>query len=502
MPLSRRHFLQQASVAAAALGLPRVSTAGRIRVGSDDPLSLSNELIRASWELNGGRFTGGHVEDKAAGIALSLGRDAFQFTLADGGSIAASELQVEGEPRIVDLAAEPRASRYAEQLPGQALILSLRDPQGRLHAEWRAILRRGSRYLRQEVVLKSLAGALPVREIVMVDLALPGAEVIGSVRGSPVVSGPWFVAMEHPLSTSTAGGGRVRCVLPRELPLRPGTRRSRCRRSSAPCAAASCRRDFLGYVERERAHPVPPFLHYNSWYDLGYFTKYAEAGALAVIDAFGDELHVEARCHARVLPVRRRLGRPEDAVALQRRISRTGSPACARRREVRRGARRVAVALGRLRQAEAGPARSTARRRASKPTHGGFALSGPKYYKRFHDTCVEFIRRYGVNQFKFDGTGNAVARGPGQRVRQRFRRDDLRSSATCARIEARPLRQSHHRHVSVAVLAALRRLDLARRRGPIRCRRRHVAAAVDDLPRRRHLRRHRPEGTALSRSTP
>ncbi|HKU25450.1 MAG TPA: enterotoxin, partial [Candidatus Sulfotelmatobacter sp.] len=38
---------------------------------------------------------------------------------------------------------------------------------------------------------------------------------------------------------------------------------------------------------------------------------------------------------------------------------------------------------------------------------GGLALSGPRYYRYFRDTCLEMIDKYGVNQFKFDGTGNA-----------------------------------------------------------------------------------------------
>ena len=38
---------------------------------------------------------------------------------------------------------------------------------------------------------------------------------------------------------------------------------------------------------------------------------------------------------------------------------------------------------------------------------GLLALSGPKYYKLFHDATTEMVTRYGVNQFKFDGTGNA-----------------------------------------------------------------------------------------------
>ena len=55
------------------------------------------------------------------------------------------------------------------------------------------------------------------------------------------------------------------------------------------------RRDFLAYVEHERAHPYRPFLHYNSWYDLGYFSKFNEPEALAVIAAFGEGVAAEAR---------------------------------------------------------------------------------------------------------------------------------------------------------------------------------------------------------------
>ena len=39
---------------------------------------------------------------------------------------------------------------------------------------------------------------------------------------------------------------------------------------------------------------------------------------------------------------------------------------------------------------------------------GGYALSGPKYYAAFRDVCLEMIHKFGVNQFKFDGTGNVA----------------------------------------------------------------------------------------------
>ena len=49
------------------------------------------------------------------------------------------------------------------------------------------------------------------------------------------------------------------------------------------------RRAFLCYVERERARPSKPFLHYNCWYDLGFGVGRAK-GLLEVEQAFHEEL--------------------------------------------------------------------------------------------------------------------------------------------------------------------------------------------------------------------
>jgi hypothetical protein len=51
---------------------------------------------------------------------------------------------------------------------------------------------------------------------------------------------------------------------------------------------------------------------------------------------------------------------------------------------------------------------------------GGFALSGPKYYERFRDVCLKMIREEGINQFKFDGTGNVNRVIPGSRFDSDF----------------------------------------------------------------------------------
>jgi hypothetical protein len=43
----------------------------------------------------------------------------------------------------------------------------------------------------------------------------------------------------------------------------------------------------------------------------------------------------------------------------------------------------------------------------------GLALSGPSYYRRFHEVVMTLLHEDGVNQFKFDGTGNADRVFPG-----------------------------------------------------------------------------------------
>jgi hypothetical protein len=51
------------------------------------------------------------------------------------------------------------------------------------------------------------------------------------------------------------------------------------------------RRGFLYYIERERVHPYRPFLHYNSWYDIGYGAEKIQPGQFAeVVELFGKEL--------------------------------------------------------------------------------------------------------------------------------------------------------------------------------------------------------------------
>ena len=421
--ITRREFVARtAALSAGAAALPRLleaagvpapepgAGAARVAAAGDD-LSLGNDAVAAAWSTAGGSLRAVRFEDRRNHATLAPSPDVFVLALAGGTEIRASAMRLSGPPRVESLAGEPGASRLAERVGGRQVTVELADPAGPLRVTWRAVLRDGSAYLRQEVRLVADGGEVPVARITLVDVDLPGVAVDGVVTGSPLVAGSVFLGLEHPLAGAASDGGRARAWLDRVLPVRPGAAPTY---SSVIGVAApgQMRRDFLTYLERERAHPYRPFLHYNSWYDLGYFNSYDQAGALAVIDAFGTEL--EAR---RSVPLDSFLFDDgwDDHQSLwhfNAGFPRGFGP-------VRDEAAKYGAAPGVWMSPWGGygqPRQDRLRngRAAGFETNAdGFALSGPRYYARFRDVCLDMIRTYGVNQFKFDGTGNASQAIPG-----------------------------------------------------------------------------------------
>jgi len=409
--ITRRAFLAGAGVAAAG------SLIGwRVAQRSGD-LTLDNGLVQGRWSIADGVLRAVSVSDRSSGRSLPLSADVCALVFRDGTTLGTTALRVTGEPRVSLLAGDPGAARLAARLPGRALTVELADPDGRFHVTWRAELRDGSRYVRQEVTLRGDGpdggGEVPIREVRLVDLDLAGqgAEVRGAVRGSPIVAGSWFLAFEHPLADVAVANGRAQASLARELPLRPRTPVT----YSAVVGVVSpgqVRRDFLTYLERERAHPYRPFLHYNSWYDIGYFSKFDEAAALDAIAAVGRELHERRGVHLDSFLFDDGWDDPHTLWRFHAGFPRGFTP-------LRAAAARYGAAPGVWLSPWGGYGKpkedrlSFGRAQGFETNEGGFALSGPKYYARFRETCLDMIRRYGVNQFKFDGTGNVAHAIPG-----------------------------------------------------------------------------------------
>jgi hypothetical protein len=371
-----------------------------------DSYTLSNESLTATWTVHHG-LRWQSLTNRSTGVTVGLYDAVFALIPKEGPVLSSNDFdfKIIGAPAVEDLTGLPTAIRAADRLPGKQLHIELEDASAGVHVTWKATLREGANYVREEVTIVALKQPLALAEIVLLDLALPGAEVSGQVKGSPVTAGTWFMGFEHPLSDCRARADRASCWLARELPLQAGQSVT----YSAVVGAAHAgqmRRDFLHYIELERAHPYRTFLHYNSWYDLGYFDRYSEPGALEVVNTFGDQLTKQ-----RGVKLDSFLFDDgwDDTSTLWK--FNPGFPD---------GLTKIAAAAATFGAAPGiwlspwgGYDKPKEQRLANgraqgfETNEGGFALSGPKYYRYFRDTCLDLIAKYGVNQFKFDGTGNA-----------------------------------------------------------------------------------------------
>lgn len=410
---NRRRFVQHgaAGVAAAWMGQrawarPVAAAAGGGRV------QLGNGAIHAVWEVSALGLRLAQV--RAPGLAPLGAPMPVCWLRVNGDLLDSTSLRWVTAPRASALAVRPEAANLAERLPGRQLEATLADPAGRFTLGWRALLREGSHYVRQEFTLTATGNELPITEVALLDFDGTGAAVQGTVAGSPLVvaqpQGAWFCSFEHPLATSQVENGRARSFFTRALPLAAGQAATY---SSVIGAAGpgQLRRDFLAYIERERAHPYRPFLHYNSWFDLGYFTPYDQAGCLDVIQAFGEELHRQRGVQLDSFLFDDgwdnhqdwgfNAGFPDGFTPLKAATARLGA------------------GPGVWLSPWGGYGKPRQERLSNAAAHGyetnkeGLALSGPIYYRRFHQICLEMVTRYGVNQFKLDGTGSSAQVVPG-----------------------------------------------------------------------------------------
>ncbi len=376
----------------------------------NDVISLKNGVLSASWSTSGGNLRGLSLAGSPLARPVTLPENAFAVVLADGRRLSSASMRISDAPFIEELTASPQASSQEERLAGKRVVVRFADLSSPFVVTWTAILRDGDNYIRQQISFSARQDTA-IEEVQLFDFTLPAARVSGTVKGSPVTAGNLFLGFEHPLSQCVAENDRVRCSIKRELPLKTGQSLtySSVIGVSAP---GQMRRGFLNYVERERAHPYRPFLHYNSWYDIGYGQRYDQTAALDVIHAFGEELNVKRNVKLDSFLFDDGWDDPRSLWSFDSGFPDGFTP-------LKTAAARYGAAPGIWLSPWGGYDKAKEERmqygkkQGFEMNEGGFALSGPKYFARFEAVTLDFIRQYGINQFKIDGTGNVNSVFPG-----------------------------------------------------------------------------------------
>jgi hypothetical protein len=397
------------SAQAADPWLPSSPGAGRCAIKSDGA-TLANGALRFAVALSGHGLRPLALDNTYDHLDTALRGELFEIQLRDGRRLRASDFSLEGSLACAKLKGLPAAARAADRRDGVELSARLRQSDGDVVVAFAVQLRDDSNFVRELVRLQTPRD-LDLASITLISLELPGASVAGVVDGSPIVAGDLFLGFEHPMAQASVVAGRATALVKRVLPLRAGIEAD----YSAVLGVAppgQLRRGFAAYLEAERAHPFRTFLHYNSWYDIGYFSRYSEVDALAVINAYGEELVRKRRVQMDSFLF-------DDGWDDTSRLWQFHAGFPSGFTPLREAAARFGAAPGVWLSPWGGYGVPRKERLATAAGLGyeidtqGLALSGPRYYALVHGVAIDLLRRYGINQFKFDGVGSPDKVTPG-----------------------------------------------------------------------------------------
>jgi len=385
--------------------------AAAIAAGAEaDHFSLGNDQLTVSWRLSDGRLVPAKICNTLSSQTLpQAGAALFRLTLEDdkGGTrlVAVSDLEPVGSPSYADIEAKPNAARAGDRVAGRGLNATFRDGKSGATVQWRAVLRNGANYLRVSVALKGGDSAARLRKVELLDVRGRDAIQVGRVSGSPVVMGQTFFGIELPFAGNQLSADGFHSSFDCNLPL--GKSDAYTFSSVVGVVAhGQLRRGFLQYLERERAVPYHPFLHYNCWYVME--RRINEKDVLAAIAAFSREMTAKrgAVMDSYVLDdgwddpklgfwavskAKFPAGFDPLSVALEREHSRLG------------------IWISPLAGYDWANERVAEARKLGLVRGAWLDLADPKYYAWFRDYCANLMRKNRVNYFKWDKAGAGVS---------------------------------------------------------------------------------------------
>jgi len=371
---------------------------------------LFNRVIEASWIIKDKHLHLLKFNNIQSNESNNFnGISEFAFETKAKIKIEASDFIVTKSPKIVSLPIDLKSSRIADHLSGKAIQLTLLHVASGIMINWQAELRDGSNYIRQIYTISrpNQPKADIVTRIVM--LRLPTTydikNSIGTVPGSPYIipETSFLAGIEQPgyLAKSDSINSRVTDLsMPTQLSL-GNEDQYMISTMMGYFPIKQRRRSFLYYLERERISKSRTYLHYNSWYDIDELT---EQKLSKVANSYNDELVQKRGVKLDGFVLDDGWDDPNTDLWVPDKSKFTnGFSGLQKLLQSTSGAK-----LG-LWISPCGGYGGQAERLALTKKDGAlpmdaktFDLGYPGYYKLFKDLCLNLMKKYDVNYFKWD----------------------------------------------------------------------------------------------------
>jgi hypothetical protein len=368
---------------------------------------LENNVILLSFEQEGGNMSMVRFEDKVTHEQIKLTDiPLFELILQDNSVITSNECLLSKGPDISNWVENQNATTYAGKLNGKKFEADFINPKSGLHIHWQATLMDGSNYIRQ---IFTFTSGNPVNLAKISLIKFPANFSLirqGTVDGSPLIHNTMFFALEHPMSEIEQNKAFSIVFLPR---IEPITSESSFTASSVwgITPVNQIRRGFIYYLERERANPYHQLLHYNSWYDVSFADRSLnDSLCLNRIQVFRDSLIIKRHVHMDAFLFDD--GWDDYSTLWQ---FNAGFPAGFENLKEACAASQAGLGVwmspwgGYDIQKQLRLEYGKKQNPPFETNENGFTLSGPVYYNRFKEVAGNFIRKYNVSIFKFDGVG-------------------------------------------------------------------------------------------------
>ncbi len=172
---------------------------------SDSNMSLSNSALEADWGISGNSVYLKKITDKYDGETAQLGSAVlFAIELDSGGILTNMDFRLTSKPAASILGTADTVPTKALGFPGMEISAPMLSADKNIRITWRAQLRDGSNYFRQNITIEAVAKPVKIRKVIFFDGRLEGAEYSGMVPGSPISYKNFFFGFEHPVSLSKA----------------------------------------------------------------------------------------------------------------------------------------------------------------------------------------------------------------------------------------------------------------------------------------------------------